>query len=351
MSGKTEIDRAVNNSSEVLNRSLKGLVDAMLQCEVVRRKAILRGEPRKIREAIPCRPSESESPGTERLAAIFNELTGEVLSFADGRDPFGDWIFPRLGRLDLNPDEATIIEATEAIESNRDLPRLICANCEKGMADADRDQWCEACQRSAEEAYHLKMAHLLNIRMMPLFDDNEAYREHLLKHHVDKEIQYHARKHFGHEDFTIRTWDEMMEWLKYEQGIPDRSIRDLSKTRLVELLTTEVPVNKAGLASTSDPVETPIVSGDAESDSGNSPQLKIPGKVIAAAYQLKRDGARVSLAAACEKVGACRKNVERRYPEIVATVKKIAAPCSMPRLGFVDIDSGDVDAIVYDDDR
>jgi len=76
-----------------------------------------------------------------------------------------------------------------------------------------------------------------------------------------------------------------------------------------------------------------------------------PGALaIAAAYELSKAGRPVSLKAACEKAGVDRKNVERRYPEAVSTIKALSVPDRPPRRGRVDRRTGVLDGVDERDD-
>ena len=71
-----------------------------------------------------------------------------------------------------------------------------------------------------------------------------------------------------------------------------------------------------------------------------------PGsKAISAAYQLAKEGRRVSLAAACKLAGVDRKHVSKQYPEAVTTIRMIAAPDREVRRGNIDYRTGNVDGV------
>jgi hypothetical protein len=66
---------------------------------------------------------------------------------------------------------------------------------------------------------------------------------------------------------------------------------------------------------------------------------------LAAAYELKKEGKRVSLSAACFKAGVDRKNVRTNHPKVAEVIRALAAPDRSPRRGTRDRRTGNIDGV------
>ncbi len=76
-----------------------------------------------------------------------------------------------------------------------------------------------------------------------------------------------------------------------------------------------------------------------------------PGsKAIAAAYEMQKLGHDVTLKGACEKAGVDRKNVRKRYPEVVRMIKDIGAAGRTLIRGVIDRKTGNLDGVDEDED-
>jgi hypothetical protein len=85
---------------------------------------------------------------------------------------------------------------------------------------------------------------------------------------------------------------------------------------------------------------------------GSKPKAKAEltpaARAIAAAYDLQKEGKRVSVKAACDRAGVDRGHLREKYPEAITAIRKIATPGRTPHRGTLDRRTGIVDAL---DDR
>jgi hypothetical protein len=90
-------------------------------------------------------------------------------------------------------------------------------------------------------------------------------------------------------------------------------------------------------------------SNTAPSASASNPEvgaeLSPAARAIAAAYDLQKEGKRVSVKAACDRAGVDRGHLREKYPEAIAAIRKIATPERTPYRGTRDWRTGTVDAL------
>ena len=97
-----------------------------------------------------------------------------------------------------------------------------------------------------------------------------------------------------------------------------------------------------------EPKQLPAYNAPIESVTKAKPELSRlnPGvKAVAAAYALKKENQRVSLKAACERAGVCRKNVKDNYPDEAGIIRAMATPDRSVRRGTIDRRTGVMDSI------
>jgi hypothetical protein len=82
---------------------------------------------------------------------------------------------------------------------------------------------------------------------------------------------------------------------------------------------------------------------DASESQAGKPTLTPLARVLAAAADLKREGKRISLRAACDRARADRTNLRKNYPEAVEALRRIATPDRTPRRGTRNRRTGDID--------
>ncbi|MEW4569728.1 hypothetical protein AB1L88_17830 [Tautonia sp. JC769] len=80
------------------------------------------------------------------------------------------------------------------------------------------------------------------------------------------------------------------------------------------------------------------------------PKLSPPGKALAAAYDLKREGRPVSIKAATERAGVNRSHLIKRYPEAVRLIKALGTPDGRVPRGSKDRQTGTIEAANDDED-
>ncbi|SIN70018.1 hypothetical protein SAMN05444166_0227 [Singulisphaera sp. GP187] len=69
-------------------------------------------------------------------------------------------------------------------------------------------------------------------------------------------------------------------------------------------------------------------------------------RALAAAYELVSAGKPVSVKAACERAGVDRKNIGKRWPEIVAAIAKLGQTDRLPHRATIDRRTGTIDGVV-----
>ena len=97
------------------------------------------------------------------------------------------------------------------------------------------------------------------------------------------------------------------------------------------------------------PVCEPATEQAARLEANPFPALSIPGKAIAAAYDLKREGHPVTVNATAKRAGIDRSHLTKRYPEAVRLIKALGTPDGWVRDGSKDRQTGSIEVI--DDDE
>jgi hypothetical protein len=133
-------------------------------------------------------------------------------------------------------------------------------------------------------------------------------------------------------DTTVEAIDELISSLSKRLRKPRHQISLMPVSEAVALL---------ARASTpeADPPASGTVTPEAPAD------LSPPARAVAAAYDLKKEGKRVNLKAACVRGNVDRGHLREKYPEAVETIRQIATPDRTPKRGIRDPRSGDIDAI------
>ncbi|CAN5903275.1 hypothetical protein BH23PLA1_BH23PLA1_35630 [soil metagenome] len=78
-------------------------------------------------------------------------------------------------------------------------------------------------------------------------------------------------------------------------------------------------------------------------------ELSPPGKALAAAYDLKREGRPVTIKAACARARVDRSHLTNRYPEAVQLIKALGTPDRQLSRGWKDRETGTMEA--WNDDE
>src|SRR5262249_35738455 len=89
---------------------------------------------------------------------------------------------------------------------------------------------------------------------------------------------------------------------------------------------------------------------NASENQAEKPSLTPGSRVVAAAYELQKEGKRISLRAACARAGVDRTNLKKRYPEAVEIVRRIKVPDRDRRRGKRDPRTGDIEAVDESED-
>ena len=82
--------------------------------------------------------------------------------------------------------------------------------------------------------------------------------------------------------------------------------------------------------------------------SGTEPpngRLTLTARAIGAALDLKKEGLRVSLKAACKRAGVDRGHLRKRYPDAVKAIRAVSTPDRSPRRGTRDRRTGHIDGV------
>jgi hypothetical protein len=137
----------------------------------------------------------------------------------------------------------------------------------------------------------------------------------------------------------------------YRDFVPTEVFREVSPADAAEWLLSRhdsIPSKaQAALDMTAPAVRQP----EPTPHEGGRPERLTPGaRAIAAAYDLQREGKPVSERAACGRARFDRANLRKRYPEAVAAIEAFSRPQTAPRRGVRDRRTGDVHAVVFDDD-
>jgi hypothetical protein len=85
--------------------------------------------------------------------------------------------------------------------------------------------------------------------------------------------------------------------------------------------------------------------GDGSGVEAGKPALTPGARVVAAAYELQKEGKPISLRAACDRARVDRANLRKNYPEAVEAVRRMMAPDRTPRRGVRNRRTGDIDAL------
>jgi hypothetical protein len=97
------------------------------------------------------------------------------------------------------------------------------------------------------------------------------------------------------------------------------------------------------------PPKSEAPEGDTPAASKGKPdtaaELTPAARAVAAAYDLQREGKRVSLIAACKRAKVDRGHLREKYPEAVQAISKIATPDRTPKRGIRDRRTRNIDAL------
>jgi len=145
--------------------------------------------------------------------------------------------------------------------------------------------------------------------------------------------------------------------LSQELKIPFGKIEMMSVVDVMRLIDERKPagigatnVFPSGIVTPAAPAELPEAPpprGEQEpaAASGDKAVQTPAARVLAAAYDLQREGKPISLRSACERAGVDRAHLRQKYPEAVRAILRMKTPDRTPRRGVRDRRTGDIDAL------